>query len=541
MKKVPIILVTIIVIAFSLRVVNFTANSLYGDELTLVYDSYSLLKTGMDQTGQAWPVTFSMGAGRPAGYVYGSIPLVALFGLNQWGVRGLSLLSGLGIILLSFLLVRKLLSTRVALATAALLAISPWEIALSRGGFEAHLALFFALIGITAFIYAKQKPWLYLLAAISFGLTIHTYPTYKLTVPLLLILLIWYQGGLKKIVNDRSRKLLAAAIVVLLLAVAVALHQLLTGGSETRFWNINVFSQTDLGERIIQKVNFERNVNLLPLLAPLFHNRFSEYALILGESYLSNLSPDFLFLHGDKIPRHNPAEMGSLYVVEIVLIIIGMRFLWAVDRKLLILLSGWILITPLATALLLEPHALRNSLMLPALVILSATGLTYLWQRSMQHPVAGITLTVVVIGLLMQFLFVVERIYFLAPNKHSQHWADPAKQASQLAIQSSNNFDYVILSDRIDNIEFAYPVYARVDPQEVISQNQHRSNLGNQRFKKFGNVYIGNIPERGLNQFLNSLGGSVLYLGSIWEKEALGDYQVVYGRDLLPAFLTLNR
>lgn len=536
MKKVPLILVTIIVIAALLRAFNLTANPLYGDELTLVYDSYSLYKTGLDQTGQALPLTFSMGAGRPAGYVYGSIPLVAVFGPNQWGVRGLSLLSGLGIIILSFYLVQQLLSTRVAIATALLLAISPWEMALSRGGFEAHLALFLVLAGITAFIFAKSKPWLYLLAAISFGLTTHTYPTYKLTLPLLLMLLIWYQGwGVVK----EGKKWLVAAVLVLSVAAILVVNQFLTSSSETRLWNLNLFSQTDLREKIIQKVNFERTINTLPpLLAPIFHNRLVEYGLVLGESYLSNLSPDYLFLHGDKIPRHNPAEMGSLYLVEAILIVVGIRYLWQVERRLLGLLIGWVLITPLATALLLEPHGLRNSLMLPPLVIISATGLVYLWRRSKKYRLASIALVVVVVGLVTQAVVGLERIYFLAPQKHAQHWAEPAKQASQLAIDNRFKYDYVILSDRIDNVEFAYPVYARVDPPEVITQNKQRASLGKFSFKKFANVYIGNVEEGKLNEFLNSLDGAVLYLGSIWEKQSLEDYQVVYGQDKQPALLT---
>ncbi|KKS18270.1 MAG: hypothetical protein UU74_C0009G0001, partial [Candidatus Woesebacteria bacterium GW2011_GWA1_41_7] len=49
---------------------------MYGDELTMVYDTYSISKTGMDATGQKLPLTFKMGAGRPGGYIYFSVPFV---------------------------------------------------------------------------------------------------------------------------------------------------------------------------------------------------------------------------------------------------------------------------------------------------------------------------------------------------------------------------------------------------------------------------------------------------------------------------------
>ena len=76
------IILFILLLAFFLRIYGIDTNpkSMYGDELTLVYDTYSLLKTGQDQTGQAWPLFFSMGGGRPAGYIYATIPFTAIFG-----------------------------------------------------------------------------------------------------------------------------------------------------------------------------------------------------------------------------------------------------------------------------------------------------------------------------------------------------------------------------------------------------------------------------------------------------------------------------
>src|SRR5579884_1813478 len=138
------LLVLIILLGAFLRLVNLSGNpkSLYGDELTLVYDTYSILQTGHDSTGAAHPLTFTMGAGRPGGYIYFSLPFVALFGPTVLGVRSLSALSGIAIIFLMFLLGEELFSKEVGLLAAFLTAVSPWDIALSRAGFEAHFALF---------------------------------------------------------------------------------------------------------------------------------------------------------------------------------------------------------------------------------------------------------------------------------------------------------------------------------------------------------------------------------------------------------------
>ncbi len=199
MRKKPwLILGAILLLGLLVRIYKIQSLPLYGDELTMVYDTYSIYKTGMDSTGQKFPLTFRMGAGRPGGYIYFSVPFVALFGPSVWGERALSLLSGLGIIVLMYFLGRKLFDEKVGLVAAGVMAISPWDIYLSRGGFEAHFALFLALLGIYAFINKK-----YILWAIAWGITMFTYPTFKLTLPLMFILLVVLEG-VRKIIKNKS-------------------------------------------------------------------------------------------------------------------------------------------------------------------------------------------------------------------------------------------------------------------------------------------------------------------------------------------------
>src|SRR5689334_20854245 len=123
-----LILICLLIVGFALRVYRLWEIPMYGDELTIVLDANSLLHTGRDQTGEVLPLTFSMGAGRPAGYVYGTIPFVALFGVNEWGVRGLSILSGLVLIVLIYLIGKCLFDRKVGLISAALITFSFWDI-----------------------------------------------------------------------------------------------------------------------------------------------------------------------------------------------------------------------------------------------------------------------------------------------------------------------------------------------------------------------------------------------------------------------------
>lgn len=539
-KKITIILVSILLLALILRIFMLWQVPLYGDELTIALDANSLLHTGKDQLGDSFPLTFKMGAGRPAGYVYGLIPFVALFGPSELGVRALSIISGLGLVLLIFYLGRKLINEKVGIIAAFLTAISPWNINLSRGGFETHFALFLTVAGVLAFLKSKTSPWFLLMTALCFGVAIHTYPTYKITLPLLLLIMFWYRGDWKQYLQKKVLPFSISALIILLIAGVLALFQTFNAGSEQRFLSINAFSQNQLEQDLIQKINSDRNLSNLPNnLKPFFYNKIVEYSFLLGENYLNNFSIDFIFIHGDRNPRHNMSTMGEFYLVEMILMILGLVYLVKNYLRQLWFVIMWVLIAPIATTLLLEPHALRNSLMIPPLIILSAGGLFYLWDLYINKKIYW-PLILIAVLFFIQFAFFTERLYFLAPNELSRFWSSSAKLATNIVLENKN-YDFIILSDKIDNIEYAYPVYNKIDPNIIISQNQQREKLGDYQFKKFGNVYIGQVPESQIESFIKSLNGSVLFIGSSSERQSLQDYQILSGLDKQDALVILKK
>lgn len=237
---------------------------------------------------------------------------------------------------------------------------------------------------------------------------------------------------------------------------------------------------------------------------------------------MQNFSMDFLFIHGDRNPRHNMATIGGLYTVEIILLGIGVLNLWQMKKKVLLFLLVWVALAPIPTAIVDLPHGLRSSFMLPPLLLLSALGLTILLSRRY-----SITLSIVVMLFAIQFIFFIQKLYFLAPGEYGRFWSYSAKLASDTAIQNKNQFDYIIISDKIDAIEYAYPVYARVNPALVISQNNTKSNLGSYQVKKFDNVYLGNIPQTETDQFISNLPGSVLFIGPSDMTSYLSSYETI--------------
>ena len=499
----------ILLFAFIVRIVGINEVPLYGDELTITQDAYSILQTGKDVTGKTLPLTFSMGAGRPGGYVYFSVPFVSLFGPGAYGVRMLSIISGVGIVLAGYLLSRKLFSEKIAIITAFLTAISPWAINLSRGGYEANFALMLCMFAIYAFLEAKGKPICYPISAALFGLTIFTYPTFKLTIPLFIIPLLWYVGGIKEIFVKKNIFYLLVSIIIGISFIGLSINETFNNNSEERFGRINIFSSEDIQRNITEEVINERRIVDVSYADRLFHNKVIKNVEYFIENYLDNFSIQYLFTKGDGNPRHNMTQTGVLFTVEILTLLLGLYAISQKEKKGMIMLLSWVLITPIATSIVGVPHSLRNAFMFPALSMISAYGVFLLSSNKRK-----IVFTLFVLGLFVQFIFQMERLYLVSAKEYEKSWSYPAKRASEIAASETDRYDHVILSDRIDSVEYAYPVYARVDSKLVQEQNLNTSLIGSLPLKTYGNVSIGRIPEGELPKFIDSIPGSVLFIGS---------------------------
>jgi len=234
LRKITILLLPLIILlAAVLRFyqIDVSPKAMYGDSLTLVLDAYSILKTGHDQKGEFLPLVFSQGGGRPGGYIYATIPFVAVFGPTALVARMVSVLSGIGIVLLLYLLGKMLFSKEAGLAMAAVAAVNPWSLSLSRGAFETHFALFLALAGFYFFLKGLKNKYWFILFGLAFGLSIQTYYTYLLSIPLFTVLLLFW-----------SRRFPAVALAIIAASAVLSVYLMVSRGSQDRFGNINIFA-----------------------------------------------------------------------------------------------------------------------------------------------------------------------------------------------------------------------------------------------------------------------------------------------------------
>jgi len=156
-----------IIVLFIASVLRFVAidkypPSLNWDEVSHGFNAYSLLKTGEDEWGSIFPTIFrAYGDYKLPFYIYLTAISEFLFGVNEFAVRFPSVLSGIFSVFFTYLLVNELFRQRFgekpAVLASLLVAVEPWSLFLSRGAFEANLALAFFTAGYYFFVKGLKK------------------------------------------------------------------------------------------------------------------------------------------------------------------------------------------------------------------------------------------------------------------------------------------------------------------------------------------------------------------------------------------------
>lgn len=448
------ILVLILVIGSVLRIwgLNMVPPELFGDEVDVGYHSYSLLKTGKDYYGQTLPTYIhSFSEWRTPLLMYATVPFVAIFGLNEWGVRLPSAAFGIISIFLLYLLVDRTLKNKtVALLAALLLSISPWHLQYSRAAFEVSLLLLLILGGTLSFLRGLQRPSWLTAAATLFALTFYTYSTANVFVPLfVLLLLLLYR---KEVVSIKG-KFVGPLIIFLVLIVPISYH-ILFGKAAERFGNFSIFTD----EEIVREIN-EKRAESGTFKGALFYKgeTFASFAYnkpifwgrkILG-NYATAFSPQFLFIDGDVTFRHSVHKIGELYWIQLPFLIVGLVwFLGKRDKRLLFWL-GWLLLAPLPASLTRDGaiHATRLILMLPPLTVLTAGGVSLFldakWKRAVKKTVLALTLFVVLVELSLY----INRYWADYPRESWRWWHVGYKEAMSFMKESEKEYDIIAFNN----------------------------------------------------------------------------------------------
>ena len=466
------LLLGIILLAFVLRFYRLADYpALNADEAAIGYNAYSLLTTGMDEHGNPWPIHFqSFNDFKPGLYFYLVLPFVKLLGLTELAVRIPGALIGVATVLALYFLVKELFkSERLALVSSLFLAISPWHLHFSRGGWEVNTATFLIVLGLWLFFKALAKPRYYLFSVVSFVLSLYAYHAARIIVPLLgLGLLIIYWGQLKR--NLKTLAVAAGIGLILLFPLALDFTK---GAVVSRVAGVGLFS--DPGP--LSRINEQRgqHADFQGLGAKLLHNKAVNYGLAFAQNWAEHFWGEFLFLSGDDIQRNKVPETGTMYLVDLIFILAGIVAI-ARNSKGWGPILIWLLLAPLGAALTFQsPHALRAQNMVVPLVVISAHGLMTMvrWLQKLKNKkllAVGYWSLVILVGWGLARYLHIYYVHLAKEYPFSSQYG--LKELVSYVGNEENKYKKVWVTDRYDQPYIMFLFYLQYPPQKFQGAHQ---------------------------------------------------------------------
>lgn len=491
--KNKVLLTLIIILAFALRVfaVDKFPAGFNADEAAIGYNAYSIIKTGKDEYGEILPLAFkSFGDYKPGLYFYFVIPFVATLGLNEWAVRLPSVLLGTGMVLLIYLLAVQIFKNRkVAFFAALFLAINPWAIHFSRGGWETNAATFFITLGVLLLIKGISFNKYLFFSLISFLVSMYLYQSPRLVVPLLILgSIIIFRKELFSGVKKHAKTSIIGFVILVVLSIPLVL-QFTSGGGNARFNGLSIFADTGPANRVNELRG--EHADLTNYIPQIFHNKITAYFGNWLGHFLDHYSGDFLFINGDPLVRNKTPEVGQFYLIEALFLIIGLLFLFKFDSKLKYILFLWIIVAPAASSLTYQtPHAVRALSLVVPLTLVMAFGFIKLLDLIKPRKIRMLAGILLLLILAFEMVHYLESYYIHAPQRYPLSWEYGFSEMVSKLNKYEGDYDKVVITDRYDQPYILTLFYKKYDPskyqpQAVLSERD-KFNFGTVRnFDKY--------------------------------------------------------
>ncbi len=322
------LIVLIVAFAFAIRLyqIQNVPPGFFCDEAIRGVDAYSLTTTGRDSHGERFPIFFKVFSEyTPPFQTYSEILPILLLGLSETSVRLTSVLYGVVSVFLIYLLASRLLSKRIGLISALMLALAPWSLHYSRTGFEYNCYFVFFLLSLFFWLKGIKRARYFLVSCIFWGLTFYTYNPAKLIVLVFLVALIIISR--KRLLADK--KIFFISLSSFLIISFPSILHIFSGQGLIRYNQVSIFTNDSSIKEIILKML---------------------------QNYFYHYSPVFLFFNGDpNAPnnRHFSLGLSPLLITTLPFLLIGT--IWFFISKRIPLLKKkiiflWMLVYPLSGA-----------------------------------------------------------------------------------------------------------------------------------------------------------------------------------------------
>lgn len=438
------------------------------DEMGYIYNSYLVAKTAKNIHGEFLPFLTWLTEGFPYMPVpiYFSAPFFWFLPLTSMSGRLSSVLLGIVDVVLLFLLVKYLFkSTSLALLSSLFLAISPWHIFITRSSYDTNFSSFFFFLGITLFVLGLKKKYLKFFSLISLFLALFSYRGMNAAFGGIVIVLISYGWFVMKM----KLKHLALFILGIILILSIFLF-IAKSNAERGYVREAMINTLKMQEEIDTRIRESEG--------PLFIRRMylNKVTYVIDKwrnNYLESFSPGFLFLRGERDKVTSIWTRGKIYVIDVIVIFIGIYYLLKINSSSTIFIVGLLLSSALPGMISGPIYASRNFLLSFFFPILSAGGIFFITKQFSNKLIRYfviIVLCLIYAYLLGSFLF----DYFGRFKLYAaEAWFKSVKEISVAIEKEKNNYKNVVVATSSIGELMQYAFYAKIDPAIVQNSVVH--------------------------------------------------------------------
>lgn len=507
-NNVSLVLIVLLGIALRFWHLGSIPIELNRDEASIGYTAYSLLRTGADEYGRAWPLSVeSFGDWKLPGYIWATIPSVSLFGLHPWSVRLPSAIAGVAAILLVywlvFLLTKKSKHQQwLALIAALMLAVSPWHIHFSRMAYEVNLGTSALLLGVILLLrYFQSKQWWALLIGVAaFAYTLFTYHAFQIVSPVVLLTLAIVHFREWKLVGKHQIAVALVAVALFVVPVFLLLFHGAAQSNEVKLSGLTILDERTYYDRLFQKRQYFADQT--SLAAKLYSNIPLEFSRQFQQNILTALTSNFLFLNGGGHGSHDIVGIGKFYSVLLPFMVLGAIRLFSkqriVTKQARVLLLIWLGIAMVPAVITWEPaHATRLYATLLPLTLLCVQGFYFAAQLlGTSHRVRIFVFSVVGLVAVFQFITTQLTYFVVAPQRDVANWVWYAKDMARFLNEQQTSAESVYVSGNSWSPYIYYLFYNAIDPNDAQTYLVHAepTDEGFQHVTSYKNILFGDVP-----------------------------------------------
>ncbi len=458
-RKYLMIVFSIAIVTLVTRFVNLSKSPphLSNDEVSLAYDAYSISKTLRDEHNNLIPISFeSHGDYKAPLTVYLTSFSIKLLGNTDFSARFTSALIGSLTVLIFGLLTWQLTKNiKLSILASSILSITPWHIYTSRMLLETNIALFFLVCGLYLHFYAinKKKYLMHVLSFIFFALSMYSYHTEKVLVPLVLVSLLL----LKRRSLHKNKSFKFGIIIFVFLITPLFVDYVSNINTNTRARTQLLFTQESFKSRLDK-----------------YPGPFRKGQVIIAgfyDSYSTYIEPKHLFFENPSLlPQPEPYQSGFFLAPFIFAFFYGLFKVKKHFGENTNFIYIWLIISPIVPALTVGgAHVVRNLPLVAPITLIIATGCYefIIWSRN-NRLLQALYFSLIIIS----FFYFYALYWHFFPKESGENFQYGYKQVAEFIKPRYDDYQKIIIDPKFgegyyfDGVPHLYiSYYTTLDPK----------------------------------------------------------------------------